>query len=167
MRATMTPTLGWTSFLMAVAVLCLVHRPVAAQSQRDPTLPPAAAGLSVDRPVAARGADLLEKDGYSIIVRDGKPFLVVGTRTYTQGEKLGTAVIERITETEVWLREGRELRKISQFAGIQRRVVSVGADVPVPACATSAPKASGRAKIPATHSSTKAPRMTSCADDQP
>jgi len=165
MRATATRTLSWTSFLMAVAALCLVHRLVAAQSQRDPTLPPAAAGLSADRPVAARGADLLEKGGYGIIVRDGKPFLVVGTRTYAQGEKLGTAVIERIAETEIWLREGRELHKISQFAGIQRRVVSATAGAP--ACAASAPKAAGRARIPASHSSTKAPRMTSCADDQP
>ena len=150
---------------MATIALCFVQDPVAAQSQRDPTLPPAAAGLSADRPTAARAVDLLEKGGYSIIVRDGKPFLVVGTRLYAQGQILGAAVIERISETEVWLREGRELHKISQFAGIQRRVVSPGASAP--ACAASAPKSAGRARIPATHSPTKAPRMTSCADDQP
>jgi len=57
----------------------------------------------------------------TIIVRNGRPYLAVGTRLYAQGEKLGAARIERITETEVWLREGRELRKISQFHGIVRR----------------------------------------------
>lgn len=163
----MTRRLGWMSPLMAIAVLCLVHRPVAAQIQRDPTRPPTAAGTSVDRPVAGRGADLLEKGGYSIIVRDGKPFLAVGTRLYAQGQTLGAAVVERISETEVWLREGRELHKVSQFAGIHRRVVSAGTDGPGPPCSTSAPKSSARTKISANNSSTKALRTTSCADDQP
>ena len=34
---------------------------------------------------------------------------------------LGSARIERISETEVWLREGGELRRVQQFAGIVRR----------------------------------------------
>lgn len=163
MRKDATRTFGWAAFLWAVVALCAAHGSAEAQAQRDPTVPPAAAGLPVDRPVAARGMDQLEKGGYSIIVRDGKPFLVVGTRLYARGEKLGAAVIERISETEVWLRDGRELRKVSQFAGIQRR----GGSASATECAASAPNTSGRARTLAANSSTKSPRMTSCADDQP
>ena len=74
----------------------------------------------------------------SVLVVDGQPYLVVGTRLYAQGQQLGAARIERITETEVWLREGRSLRKISNFVGIQRRSVTTTA--PAPACGAGADK---------------------------
>ena len=86
----------------------------------------------------------------TIIVRNERPNLVVGTRLYAQGQQLGKARIERISETEVWLREGGVLRKISQFTGIQRRTVPSGAISP--ACAASSKKTS--AAVP-------------CADVQP
>jgi hypothetical protein len=38
--------------------------------------------------------------------------------------------VERITETEVWLRDGQALRKVPRFADIQRNVT-----MPLPACA--------------------------------
>ena len=79
----------------------------------------------------------------TIIVRNGRPNLVVGTRLYAQGQQLGKARIERISETEVWLREGGVLRKISQFTGIQRRTVPSGAATP--ACAASSKKTSAAA----------------------
>ncbi len=60
----------------------------------------------------------------TIIVRNGRPHLVMGTRLYAQGQKLGQARIERISETEVWLREGGVLRKLPQFQSIQRRAVT-------------------------------------------
>jgi hypothetical protein len=40
------------------------------------------------------------------------------------GQKVGNARLERITETEIWLREGRALRKVPRFGGIQRRVAA-------------------------------------------
>lgn len=60
----------------------------------------------------------------TIIVRNGRPHLVIGTRLYAQGEKIGQVRIERITETEIWLREGGVLHKVSQFSGIRRRTVT-------------------------------------------
>ena len=36
---------------------------------------------------------------------------------------LGRARVERITETEIWLREGQALRKVPLYAGVQRRSV--------------------------------------------
>lgn len=93
-----------------------------AQSLRDPTLPPAAAGLAATGPDASN-----EQAAMGVIVRDGRPYLVAGTRLYAQGQKLGQARIERISETEIWLREGGVLRKVPQFAGIQRHTVTTPA----------------------------------------
>lgn len=95
---------------------------VDAQTQRDPTLPPVEAGLS-STSVAAKSPGI-EPGAMTIIVRSGRPYLAVGTRLYAQGQKLGLARIERISETEVWLREGGVLRKVPQFSGIQRRAVT-------------------------------------------
>ena len=93
-----------------------------AQSLRDPTVPPAAAGLSSpDRAAILSG---IEPGAMTIIVRGGRPYLAVGTRLYAQGQNLGQARIERIGETEIWLREGGVLRKVQQFSGIQRRTVT-------------------------------------------
>lgn len=99
-------------------LLCLALSPASAQGLRDPTLPPAEAGVPG---APASGTSMrLEPGSSSVIVRNGRPYLVVGTRLYAQGEKLGQARIERITETEVWLREAGQLRKIARFGGIER-----------------------------------------------
>ncbi len=102
------------------AALALSFGPLSAQSGRDPTQPPPEAGLGGANAVPAVPAGLPTS---TILVRDGKAYLVVGTRLYAQGQKLGQARIERISETEVWLREGGVLRKVSQFPGIERRAV--------------------------------------------
>jgi hypothetical protein len=101
---------------------------VQAQGLRDPTIPPAAAGLGDGK--AAKSAAEGDLHGpISVLMVDGRAHVVVGTRLYAQGQKLGAARIDRITETEVWLREGRDLRKVSLFSGVQRRTLpSVAAD---------------------------------------
>lgn len=119
--------------LVLLMVVCAGVLPAAAQGLRDPTLPPwgsGSGGGSGAAPVRGLQGPL------SVLVVDGKPYLVVGTRLYAQGQQLGAARIERITETEVWLREGRNLRKISNFVGIQRRNVTSTAEAP--ACGASA-----------------------------
>ncbi len=104
--------LAWTAFAMAGAPV-----PAQAQDLRDPTTPPpavsAAPGASAPSPLGIEG-------GMSVIVRDGKAGLVVGTRVVQPGQKVGRWTLERITETEVWLRDGPSLRKVSRFNGIQR-----------------------------------------------
>jgi hypothetical protein len=106
-----------------------------AQGLRDPTLPPLEAGQAAPGMDAKSSAS--SAGAMTIIVRSGVPYLVVGTRLYAPGQKLGQARIERITETEVWLREGGVLRKQSQFSGIARRTVPPGASKPACLPATS------------------------------
>lgn len=124
---------------------------------RDPTLAP----MSTMAPAAsAQGMDGAGDEGFSILVVDGRPHVIIGTRLYAQGQKLGGARIERISETEVWLREGGQLRKVSQFAGIERRNVSPAAAVP--ACAASAPRGTKSSRTSKT-----SPPVSPCVGAQP
>ena len=112
-------TLGSARYL-AIA-LALFSASLCAQ-ERDPTQPPP--GVS-DAPAAEKGkADLPAIDGAAIVTRNGKPFLVSGTRLYAVGQSIGPYKIERIAETEIWLRQGKELRKIQRFNGIERHTAT-------------------------------------------
>ncbi len=146
----MRRTLGlrWQMSGIFVLLLFFLIGRIDAQTLRDPTLPPVEAGLS-STSVDAKSQGT-EPGAMTIIVRSGRPYLVVATRLYAQGQKLGRAHIERISETEVWLREGGVLRKVPQFPGIQRRtVIPVAASA---ACAASASRPSSPV-APCVHSS--------------
>lgn len=110
--------LGWPVGLSMAVLLGAAH----AQSLRDPTVPPVQAGLGSPGPDAKSLS--AEPGAMTVIVRNGRPHLVVGTRLYAEGQKLGRVRIERITETEVWLLDGGVFRKVPQFPGIQRRTVA-------------------------------------------
>ena len=104
---------------LGLAVVLLAVSPaIRAQAQRDPTVAPASAGQSAASAVAR--APAAEADPMTVIVRDGRPYLVFGTRLLAAGQKLGEARIERIGETEIWLREGGVLRKIARYPGVRR-----------------------------------------------
>jgi hypothetical protein len=127
----MMPAMMWKIGLLLVAAI-----PAAmAQSLRDPTLPPLEAGITTA--TSAGTATRLDPDATSVIVREGHPYLAVGTRLYAQGDMLGQARIERISETEVWLREAGELRKVQRFKSIERRIAQ--APVVKPGCAPVSP----------------------------
>jgi hypothetical protein len=119
------------------------------QTLRDPTLAPPELVGADGKPIADSP---LGAQGMAVVVRNGKPFLVVGTRLYAQGQKVGQMRVERITETEVWLREGKELRKVPRFSGIQRTV--------------SAPLVACKPKTQA-HSNSKASKPVACDSTQP
>lgn len=122
---------------------------VSAQILRDPTLPPSERGAN---PGVLGDAGLDQAAGaMTLIKRNGRSYLVMGTRLYTTGQKIGQARIERISETEVWLREGGVLRKLPQFSGIERRTVTPR--VVKPTCSSTAPQ--------------KSSAFTPCVDTQP
>jgi len=100
-----------------------------AQQQRDPTLPPAQATVRAS-PLSARPQDVTP-GSFNVIVRNGRRFLMHETRLYAQGQKIGEARIERITETEVWLREDGVVRKLQLFPGIEVRKLPLRLPPPV------------------------------------
>jgi hypothetical protein len=101
----------------------LLAPPVFAQ-ERDPTRPPAGTFTQAPAPGEVAKPALPEVDSAAVLVRDGKPYLVAGTRLYGVGQTIGAYKIERIGETEVWLRNGKELRKIQRFSGIERHTAT-------------------------------------------
>lgn len=121
------------------ALIALSGLAPALAQERDPTEPPAQAF-----PVTGGGTNANPKtpwgtDGTAVVVRNGKSYLVVDTRLYATGQKVGPWRIERISETEVWLKDGSVRRKVARFDGIERREV-----VTRPPAATSGPKAKTR-----------------------
>jgi hypothetical protein len=117
-----------------------------AQESRDPTVPPPDTSTSPTRSNAG-------VEGMTVMVRDGKPYLVVGTRWYATGDKVGAMRVERITETEIWLHDGTALLKIPRFAGIERtaskteaKPVCGAAQSAAPEGSASAPAAAGTGK---------------------
>ena len=135
--------LAWVTLALVLGALAV---PALAQDQvpRDPTVAPAQLGGGGEGPAASVAPT------YAVIIQGGRPHLVVGTRLVSVGQKVGGARLERITETEIWFREGGQLRKEARFAGITRTV----AQAPVKC---DAPVAKPKAKMP------KSPRAATTA----
>lgn len=147
---------------VGLLMLSQVH----AQAGRDPTLAPPEAGVVV--PQAGGGAVAPPAPHYSVIVQDGQPRLVVGTRLVAPGGMVGDAKLERITETEIWLRKGKELRKVPRFAGIQRTAAVTA--TPGSAAAACPPQAAASSKVKrvaAKPSSSAGASPAGCAAVQP
>ena len=120
---------SWLIWVFAIGSLLVGLEPLRAQGLRDPTLPPIPAGLanpgSGEKPLAS------DRGPLSIVVRDGRRYVVLGTRLYAQGQRFGEARIERISETEVWFLEKGVVHKVSRFPGIQRRIAAPVNALPV------------------------------------
>ena len=132
------PLHGFVS-LLALVGAGLVG-PAQAQDLRDPTVPPSVGSAGSGEPSQS---PLGMEGGLSVIVRNGQAGLVVGTRVVQPGQKVGAWTLERITETEVWLRDGAKLRKLPRFAGIQRHDPAQAPPCAVPSAAHPHPKARG------------------------
>lgn len=129
---------AWTLWTLATLFNVV---PLAAQELRDPTVAPGEAGTTGGR--SATGVESL-----TVLVRDGRPFLVVGTRLYAPGERFGAMRVERISETEVVLHDGTGLVRIPRFAGIERKTVveKSSCSVAKPASATKPARVASAAK---------------------
>jgi hypothetical protein len=98
----------------------------AQDAQRDPTVAPSATtGQPSPSPAGV--------EGMTVLVRDGKPALVVGTRQYAPGDMVGSMRLQRITEKEVWFHDGSAVIKVPRFAGIERKSLTAK-----PLCAATA-----------------------------
>lgn len=104
--------------VIASTTLFFVLSTAGAQALRDPTLPPLQ--IAPERMAATRKSLSIDTGPLTIIIRDGRNYVALGTRLYAQGQILGDTRIERITETEVWFLEDGVIHKISKFQGIKR-----------------------------------------------
>ena len=105
--------------LAALALSLLLGAPLALaqDAARDPTVAPGVTGTATTpSPTVV--------EGMTVMVRDDKPYLVVGTRRYALGDKVGNLRLERISEKEVWFRDGSAVIKVQRFAGIERKAIA-------------------------------------------
>lgn len=123
MMAAISVLRQWAGVAGTAACLAVAALPFAAVSQglRDPTLAPRATQQGPEGTGA--GEKVITPTPMAVIVRDGRPYVVAGTRLVAQGQMLGDARVERISETEIWLLEGKTLRKIPRYAGVQRKTL--------------------------------------------
>jgi hypothetical protein len=119
---------------MAVMALagCL---PATAQQTRDPTVAPVTTGVVAD--TASVGVE-----GMTVLVRDGRHYLVVGTRLYAPGDQIGAFKVDRISETEVWLRDATKLIKVPRYSGVVRKSLP-----PLPGCAPLSTETSNQPEV--------------------
>jgi hypothetical protein len=150
------------------SVLLLFALSVAAQDGRDPTVAPPES--------AAVGASPMGVEGMTVLVRDNKPYLVVGTRLYAMGDKVGAMRVDRITESEVWLHDGHAVTKVPRFTGIERKTVATksacatAAIAPASAASTSAKTRKKNRRAPANPQApapNSPPANAPCEDTQP
>lgn len=87
---------------------------------RDPTQAPAAARLA-GLPASEAGSAGTSTEPQHIMVLNGRPYLIVAGRRLGVGDPLGGARITRIGDGAVWLKEGGVTRRLSLYAGVEKR----------------------------------------------
>jgi len=101
--------------LAALAVVsALWTGPGYGESPADPTRPPDFADAGVS-PVPS--GPLLQ----SVLISPERSVAVIDGETIPLGGRYGSATLVKISETEVELREGREIRRLRLFPGVERR----------------------------------------------
>ena len=147
----------------ASALSLALHALPAAAQTRDPTRAPESALTAADAAsaigLAAAGADPGSTLAAAAPLRhrmvvDGKPYLVERGWLRGVGDTIAGARIERITEREVWLRDGGGLRKWPLYPDVQIRPAAG----PVPGAASAS--APARRRPPRTASSALAAHIS-------
>jgi len=117
----MAQHLGKTMIRHGVLFWILTSSLVHAEIFVDPTRPPAI-------PAAMQGAgDTVVTAGpvlQSVLVSPGRRVAIISGQTVRVGDKFDDALVVEISETEVALRSGRELRRLKLFPGIDKRPIS-------------------------------------------
>ncbi|MEN3294214.1 MAG: biosis protein MshK, partial [Burkholderiales bacterium] len=90
-----------------------------AEDLADPTRPPAALGQvgDGDASASAAGRPVLQ----SVMISPGRTMAMISGRMVRVGDKVGEARVTKISETEVVLRNGKELETLKLFPGVEKR----------------------------------------------
>jgi MSHA biogenesis protein MshK len=94
--------------------MCLAVSLAHSQTMMDPTRPPA----EFDRGAAvANTGPVLQ----SVLIASGRSEAIISGQTVRLGEKFGDAQVIKITDTEVVLRNGKDLQTLRLFPSIEKR----------------------------------------------
>ena len=114
----MKRTLPRWLLLVLVSPTALTGWAAADAPLRDPTQPPptfGAPGANTRLPI-----DMLRPE--QLVTIDGVIYLIWNGRRYKTGDTIAGARIERVSESEVWLKSDGKLRKLPVFVGVEKRV---------------------------------------------
>lgn len=115
----------------ALSGLLLATHALAQDVARDPTAPPLALLQPAGPSSAANAAGLPDLHGASVVRRNGQPHLLLGGRLLAVGQRVGDWRIDRITETDIWLRQGRVRERVSRLdPGVRLRPATPAARSP-------------------------------------
>lgn len=156
------------AFVAVLWALCTVAQAqaLAPAALRDPTLPPAGAAAGSPEDALGAGAAAAGLPGANVVVREGKSYLVVGSRLVAPGQMVESSKLERITETEVWWRDANGITKVPRYAGVQRSAARTQCAAPAaakPPRKSAKKPATGKRKIvqpPSNPTGVGAPRPT-------
>lgn len=104
--------------LLAISGFMLCLSLVHAQDMIDPTRPPAALN---SRPEPAAGTQAGGAVLQSVLISPTRKAAIISGRTVALGENFGDAKVVKITETEVVLRNGKEMQTLKLFPDIEKR----------------------------------------------
>ena len=90
-----------------------------AQELPDPTKPPTT--LRPGHDTNSTSHQIAEPTLQSIIISPTRRVAIIAGQTLKQGDKFGNAVVVKITETAVVLRNGTELRTLRLFPDIEKQ----------------------------------------------
>lgn len=150
--------------LVTVATLLLAADATAQDGPRDPMQPPPAlrAAAAAGGSAAADSASVVARH---LMVIDGVRYVIDGGRRRGVGDLLGGARIERIDDSAVVVRNGRQLQRLPLFSGVVKRPVVEPVPAPVPATTTTNTTATAVTGIrPADTPKRTAQALSVCAD---
>ncbi|CAN5303672.1 hypothetical protein BH11PSE11_BH11PSE11_11320 [soil metagenome] len=114
--------MGGTKGKLSVALLILLGWVGTANAENlpDPTRPPPQAmSLPAGSAVSAAGPQL-----QSILIGPGRKTAIISGQSVSLGEKVGDAVVVKIADGEVVLRNGSDLQTLKLFPGIEKRAMA-------------------------------------------
>lgn len=96
--------------------LCLAVSVAHSQTLTDPTRPPAVFDPGQGAAAVNTGPML-----QSVLIASGRSEAIISGQTVRLGEKFGDAQVIKITDTEVVLRNGKDLQTLRLFPSIEKR----------------------------------------------
>jgi hypothetical protein len=149
----------------AVLTLLLAASAGAQEGQRDPMQPPPALRAAA-APGGSAPADAAPVVARHLMVIDGVRYVIDNGRRRGVGDLLGSARIERIEDSAIVVRNGKQLQRLPLFAGVVKRPVAEPLPPSINTKSTTTPAGATTAARPAAATQT-AQALTACADRPP
>jgi len=159
----MTPRSPFAAIVLWLTLTCAAAATAGDATARDPMLPPPDA-----RPAPAPGAapatpaaTALPQARHLMVV-DGVRYVIDGGRRRAVGDLLGGARIERIEDSAIVVRQGRQLQRLPLYAGVVKRPVAEAA-----AAVSIAPLPSAAHPARAANAATRTAQALAACDARP